>query len=219
VRRPEFSLLETLLWKPGEGYWLLTEHLMRLRGSAEYFDIPIDIGAVAAALNCRASDLPQRPHKVRLLVGRAGSINIETTAQDEDELREPIRLELAAQPVDSSDVFLYHKTTRRQVYDSARAGHTEGDDVLLYNERGEVTETCRANVAVRIGQNLWTPPIESGLLAGTYRSRLIAEGKVRERVIPLELLETYDELFSLNSVRGVQRACLVGQRKPRDIKL
>ena len=38
--RPEFSLLETLLWTPGDGYFCLGEHLRRLRESAEYFAFP-----------------------------------------------------------------------------------------------------------------------------------------------------------------------------------
>ena len=39
AQRPEFSLLESLRWRPGEGFWLLDEHLQRLQGSAAYFDV------------------------------------------------------------------------------------------------------------------------------------------------------------------------------------
>ncbi len=167
-------------------------------------------------MNALASDLPPLPHKVRLLVDRAGRITTEAAPRDESDLCEPVRLALAVYPVDSADVFLYHKTTYRRVYDAARAGSPEVDDVLLFNRQGEVTETCRANIAVRLGKELWTPPVSSGLLAGTFRARLLAEGKLRERVIPLEMLETCDELFSLNSVRGLQRACLVESHRPRE---
>ncbi len=235
VRQAEFSLLESLLWMPGvgqisylpanqqvgnlphkDGYWLLHEHLQRLQASAEYFGIPLDAGAAKAALDSLAERLPPQPHKVRLLVARDGRISTEAAPLDESYWLEPVRLELASHPVDAEDVFLYHKTTHRQVYEAARAGCVEGDDVLLYNQQGEVTETCRANIAVRIGSELWTPPVSCGLLAGTYRTRLLAEGKLREQVIPLKMLETCDELFSLNSVRGLQRACLAG-RRPADV--
>ena len=233
ARRPDFSLLESLLWMPSlaqianlsdtwqigdlphnAGYWLRDEHLRRLQSSAAYFDFPLDIHSVTAALDDLAIGLPPQPHKARLLVDRSGSITSEATPIGELDLREPIRMELASHPVDASDLFLYHKTTHRQVYDSARAGCTEGDDVLLYNQYGEVTESCRANIAVRMGNEHWTPPISCGLLAGTYRARLLADGKLSERVIPLEMLATCDELYSLNSVRGLQRACIVGQRQP-----
>ncbi len=220
ARRPEFSLLETLLWTPDAGFWLLDEHLQRLRGSADYFDIPLDVGAIVADLDALESRLradlrepakagtPAR-YKVRLLVDRSGRTTAEPAPLDDAYFREPVRLALASRAVDSADVFLFHKTSHREVYDAARAGCAEGDDVLLYNSNGEVTETCRANVAVRIDGQLWTPPVCCGLLAGTLRARLLAEGKLRERVIPLEMLQTCEELFSLNSVRGLQKACVV----------
>ena len=216
-RREQFSLLETLLWKPRGGYWLIEEHLQRLQQSAEYFDIPLDPGMVSLALDSEMVRLPRQPHRVRLLVDREGRISCEAMLQDERDLLEPVRLELAAHPVDAADVFLYHKTTQRHVYEAARAACEAGDDVLLFNRQGEVTETCRANIVVRCGDELWTPPISCGLLAGTYRARLLAEGQLRERIIPLTLLENCDELFTLNSVRGLQRACLVGPRRPGDI--
>jgi para-aminobenzoate synthetase/4-amino-4-deoxychorismate lyase len=54
---------------------------------------------------------------------------------------------LAPHLIDEKDVFLYHKTTRREVYDRLRAGFGgEVDNVLLFNERGEVTETTVANI-------------------------------------------------------------------------
>ncbi|MGD0897562.1 MAG: aminodeoxychorismate synthase component I, partial [Thermoguttaceae bacterium] len=82
------------------------------------------------------------------------------------------------------------------------------DDVLLYNERGEITETCIANVVARVGEDLWTPPSECGLLAGVFRGRLLAEGRIRERVLPLDMLGRIDELFVINSVRKWRRAVL-----------
>ncbi len=181
AHRPEFSLLESLLWMPGvrqignlphaAGYWLLDEHMRRLQGSAEYFNFPLDVHSVTAALDDFALGLPPQPHKVRLLIDRAGRIAIEAASRVESDLREPIRMELALHPVDASDLFLYHKTTHRQVYDAAIEGFGDADDVLLYNRKAEVTETCRANIAARVGNELLTPPISCGLLAGTFRAR------------------------------------------------
>lgn len=37
------------------------------------------------------------------------------------------------------------------------------DDVLLWNERGEITETCAANIVVQFGDDFFTPPVECGL--------------------------------------------------------
>ena len=179
--RPEFSLLETLLWTPGDGYFCLSEHLRRLRESAEYFGFPPCDETAArrtgrpgrgAAGRAAQGPLAGCPRRQDHLPGRA---------DPRGEFPDPVRLELAAGPIDAADVFLYHKTTHRAVYAAAQAGCREGDDVLLYNQRGEVTETALGNIVVRCGNDLWTPPVSCGLLPGTYRARLLAEGKIRER--------------------------------------
>ena len=93
----------------------------------------------------------------------------------------PVRLELAAAPIDAVDVFLYHKTTHRAVYAAAEAGCHDGDDVLLYNQRGEVTETTRGNIVVRCGGDFWTPPVSCGLLPGAYRAAFCPKARSASR--------------------------------------
>ncbi|HEX3253340.1 MAG TPA: aminotransferase class IV, partial [Pyrinomonadaceae bacterium] len=56
-----------------------------------------------------------------------------------------------------------------------------------------------ANIVVEINGELYTPPISSGLLAGTFRNHLLAQGKIKERVILVE--ELTKEFFLINSVR------------------
>ncbi len=63
----------------------------------------------------------------------------------------PVRVRLAQEPVNSADIFLYHKTTRRGVYEEAMRTVPDCDDVLLWNERRELTESCVANIVVEIG--------------------------------------------------------------------
>ncbi|MGM0399983.1 MAG: aminotransferase class IV, partial [Chloroflexota bacterium] len=102
-----------------------------------------------------------------------------------------------------------HKTTRRQVYDTARAACPDGDDVLLWNERGEITETCIANVIVERDGELLTPPVECGLLPGTFRAHLLDQGQVREEIIPVERVKECQRLYVVNSVREWREAFLV----------
>ncbi len=96
----------------------------------------------------------------------------------------PIRAALAQGQVNSNDPFLFHKTTRREVYDLALKAHPACDDVLLHNERGELTEFTIGNLVVELGGELVTPPVVCGLLAGTFRAELLETGKVMERVVP-----------------------------------
>jgi para-aminobenzoate synthetase/4-amino-4-deoxychorismate lyase len=109
---------------------------------------------------------------------------------------------LARHPVDERDRFLYHKTTNRDVYDAARAQFPECDDVILWNSRGEITEATRANVVVRKGGRLLTPPVHSGLLAGVFRGHLLQSGQVEEAVLYRQDIARADAVFLVNSVRG-----------------
>ena len=86
--------------------------------------------------------------------------------------------------MDSSYLFLYHKTTNRKVYEAAKAACPGYDDVLLFNEQDEVTESTIANVAVEIAGKLYTPPLTCGLLPGTLRADLLYQGNSSSAVLP-----------------------------------
>ena len=204
----DFCLLESLRWSLETGYVLLERHLQRLATSAAYFEYPLDLELVRNRLHGLASTLPSRPHKVRLLVGSDGGVTTEATALSGDERNEPLHVALAAAAVDSADPFLYHKTTKRLAYEQALAAHPTCDDVILWNERGEITESSRANVVVRLGERLITPPLSCGLLAGTYRAELLAKDEIQEGLILVEILETVDAIYLINSVRGWMPAVL-----------
>jgi para-aminobenzoate synthetase/4-amino-4-deoxychorismate lyase len=107
---------------------------------------------------------------------------------------------------------LFHKTTRRDRYDEARARSAGADDVLLYNSAGEVTETTIGNVVIDLDGELVTPPRHCGLLAGTFRAELLESAAVTERVISLDDLAAATGLWMINSVRGWVRFDLVGER-------
>ena len=131
---------------------------------------------------------------------------------------------LAKESIHSGNVFLYHKTTYREVYaralsfslgssGSAPLGcfaktpreHSEYDDVLLHNEHGELTEFTIGNLVVEMDGEFFTPPISCGLLAGTFRAHLLETGQVKERIIQVEELQKCTKLFLVNSVRKWQR--------------
>lgn len=207
ANRPEFSLLETMLWQPTPGYFLLSYHLQRLRESAVYFRYPLDLDAVKEKLAVLAKSLPPVPHKVRLLVAAHGGVTLE--ASQFCGASEPIKLSLSPLPVDASNVFLYHKTTNRQVYDRARSACPNCDDAILWNQRGEVTETCIGNIVVLLGGELLTPPVKCGLLPGTFRAYLLELGKVREEAIALETLKRCEKIYVINSLRQWREGFLV----------
>ena len=190
----EFQLFESILLEDGE-YFLLAEHLERMRKSAEFFGFVPPINADFERI---AAENPRGSLKVRLMLWRDGRVEIDVVPVERGGTR---RVRLAAEPVDSSDRFLFHKTTRRDFH--------VGDHIIFWNQRGEITESSIANVVVRIGDQLFTPPVESGLLAGTFRNELLIRGEIAERVITMDDLRSADQIFLINSVRKWMRAELV----------
>ncbi len=216
-RQPAFSLLESLQWTPNDSYFLLDLHCQRLQHSAEYFAFQVDLEAVREKLGAIAQTLSPFPHKVRLLVSKGGEIKVSAAVIEEHHFsgdqsvnRPYLNVSLASHPVNSSNIFLYHKTTHRTVYDQARQQFPYADDVLLWNERGELTEFCNANLVVEWQGEWYTPPVECGLLAGTFRIWLLSQGKLKEKVIHREDLHQCSRIFWINSVRGI-RACVLVQ--------
>jgi para-aminobenzoate synthetase/4-amino-4-deoxychorismate lyase len=194
-----FELLETLRWSPDAGYVLLDRHLQRLDEAAEYFSVPLQRSAVDSALAAAVAEATG-PLRVRLLVSRDGQVRVEQ--QPFVPATSVVRTALAPAPVDTSDVFLFHKTTNRGVYDQARASVPGVDEVLLWNAKGEVTEGTIANLVAEIGGVRVTPPVSCGLLAGTYRAMLLDTGRVSERVITIDDLRRATGLWLVNSVQG-----------------
>ena len=209
AHRPRFELLESLRWTPQEGYFLLEGHLQRLAGSAEYFGFPCELERAAAMLAELALSLSPLPHKVRLLLNERGQMTAQAEVISLPDPAPRLRVALAGGPLDRQDPFLYHKTSHRPAYAQALAAHRGCDDVLLWNEDGELTETCFGNIALRLGGELLTPPVECGLLAGVLRAEMLARGELRLARLTRADLSRAEQVYRLNSVRGVQQVEIV----------
>jgi para-aminobenzoate synthetase/4-amino-4-deoxychorismate lyase len=114
-------------------------------------------------------------------------------------------------PISSREYALYRKTTDRKVYDEAVPQDPEAHDVILWNERGELTETRIANISLEIDGKLYTPPIMSGLLGGCYRSELLSRGEIEERVLVREDLKRAKRIVLMNSLRRTWEGTLCGE--------
>jgi para-aminobenzoate synthetase/4-amino-4-deoxychorismate lyase len=200
---PVFELLESLRWDGG--YFLLHEHLDRLAESAAYFDFAFNRQAAETALNqyplgrADPAGREQAPSlKIRLLLRRDGACRVEGEPLPPSR---PLRIGLAATPVDEDQVWLYHKTTCREIYRQALLSRPDCEDVILWNPQGEVTESTIANVVLDLDGRLWTPPVACGLLAGTFRRHLLENGAVQERVLCREDLRRAQAIHLINSVR------------------
>ena len=219
LNRPNFELTEAILMRNGE-LMMLDRHLARLQKSAQYFTFQYDENRAKAALNAalqqanQTSCKDEESFKIRLLLSKAGDFRVEAIPlptlpiSDVDD-----RYALAKYPVSSEDVFLYHKTTHRKVYAERAADFPEVYDVLLWNEREELTEFTRGNLVIRLEDELWTTPVACGLLAGVLREKLLETGAISERVLRKSELELAEEVWFINSIRGWVR--LRKENEPR----
>jgi para-aminobenzoate synthetase/4-amino-4-deoxychorismate lyase len=187
---------------PGVGVVHLHRHLDRLEASARYFAIPFERNEASAAVRCAVRE---RDGRLRLQLDANGDVTVRI--HDLVLGTEPVSLALGgATAVRSDDRSLFHKLTDRRRYDAARAACPDADDVVLHNERGEITETTTANLAISIDGRWWTPALDCGLLPGVERARLIEAGVLAERPIKLGELADAAEIAVINSLRGWRAA-------------
>ena len=199
--RPDFALLETLLYEAPSGWFLLARHLERLERSARYFGLGFDRARIEDALGQAAGAMREGCFRVRLLLARDGCCTVTHAPLVQATTAEPPIVALAKRPVDSGDPFLFHKTTRREPYTTRAQARPDCFDVILVNERGELTESTIANLVVAREGRLLTPPLSCGLLPGTFRAELLSRGQIEECVLDPEDLERAEAIYLINSVR------------------
>jgi para-aminobenzoate synthetase/4-amino-4-deoxychorismate lyase len=199
VERPAYKLLESIKLSDGE-YYLLNNHIDRMKQSAEYFDYRFSELYLRDRLQKYAEINHGTLQKVRVLLHENGEI--EVSGQAIKLLDPEFKAILAEAPISSANPFLFHKTTNRDVYEGFQMNNPDFQDVLLWNEEGFITEFTNGNVVVKINGDLYTPPVESGLLAGTFRQELIRKKEIKVKNISKADLNNAEEIWFINSVRG-----------------
>ncbi|HEX8479096.1 MAG TPA: aminotransferase class IV, partial [Telluria sp.] len=177
----------------------------------DYFGFPCDIDQARALLEqTRIGLAAGQRHRVRLALGAHGAWTVQSAPITP--LREPVRIILAREATDSTNLFLRHKTSVRSAYDAAwRAAEAQGAfDALFFNERGELTEGGRSNVFVRLDGHWYTPPLACGVLPGVMRAVLLEAPAwaAREKIITLEMMGDVEDIVVCNALRGPLRAVL-----------
>ncbi|WP_071798815.1 aminotransferase class IV family protein [Natronohydrobacter thiooxidans] len=159
---PGLRLIETVLWD-GQRAPRARLHHARLRAGAQ-------------ALGWACPDVTfagptGQPARLRLTLDRQG--RTEMTTSPLPPVKPLWRVGLAQARLHSADPWLRVKSTRRAIYDTARATLPAGlDEVIFLNERGEVCDGSITTVFFDRGAGLRTPPLASGLLPGVLRAEL-----------------------------------------------
>lgn len=94
-----------------------------------------------------------------------------------------------------------------------RVAHEAGaSEAIFANTQGQLCEGTGTNVFVVIDGETFTPPLDSGCLAGVTREIVLEVAPVIERALPLEILQTADEVFLTSTTRDVQGLTQVDDR-------
>ncbi len=193
---PPFGLLETLRFSIADGYFLRHLHRDRIASSANWFNQPFDRVAFDRLLDYAARDF-DCDMRVRVMLDARGRFSLRASALVAHS-KHVTGIVLAALPQEMDQVLLHHKTTLRSHYDP----RGNGEEVLLYNGDGQVTESSIANVVFQVNGINYTPPLEDGLLAGVYRQHLLLQGLVTEQSLPVADLAKVERLWLVNALRG-----------------
>lgn len=176
------------------------EHFERLQKSAEAlgFEFNDDLLKIK----------PEKDGILRILLSKNGDFKTRYLPLEEAKTN---RVTVSENKIDSKHPLLKHKTTYRPWYESSVERIKDGViyDEIFFNEKNELTEGARSNVIVQIGGKFFTPPLESGLLNGILRSKMIAQGVLFEKKITKEELLSAENVYCINSVRGMKKVDIV----------
>jgi para-aminobenzoate synthetase/4-amino-4-deoxychorismate lyase len=208
-----FDLIETFRWQADGGFVRLGLHLDRLGCSAATLGFSLDRLSIERELGMlaeRACHAAETALRVRLVLSRSGTARITTSALSTARPG-PLRVGLAEARLDPGDPFLRHKTSLRNIYETAFADACEAglDEAIFLNTRGDVAEASRNTIFIESGGTLLTPLVSSGILPGVLRHTLLQSGEAREQVMSLTDVANAPRWFLGNSLHGLREATLV----------
>lgn len=209
ARGVEFYLIETMRAEGGV-IALLERHMERLRGSAAYFQAPFDEADVRRLIAGAIEQSGEGDARVRLTLDMRGQAAVECTRFSAAAWEGKVLI--ANERTAASDALLYHKTSRRQRYDSAlRAAQESGfDEVLFFNQEGCLTEGAISNVVLRCGGRLVTPAVRCGVLPGVQRGHILSTTEcVESACITLADVRAADGIWLCNALRGTRPVRMV----------
>ncbi|MBN1898280.1 MAG: aminodeoxychorismate synthase component I [Spirochaetes bacterium] len=201
-----FELIETLLFD--KHYKYLDLHFKRLKQSAGYFDLKYSPSSLLKELNRIRPVLKNGKYKIRILLYRSGNFNIQYS-RIKDAFHDH-RITISSKRTDPADIYLYHKTTNRELYDSEnrKAKKSGYFDAIFFNDREELTEGAICNVYMKKDGVYYTPPVKCGLLNGIIRQVMLKKHAIRERIITRQEFEKSDSIYISNSIIGFKKARL-----------
>lgn len=199
------SLIETLRYERDIGFVRKSAHLNRMLRSASVLDFDINTETLSHALDFE----PEQTSRVRLELFKDGSFDTTVVPFEKQGNDTQWTIAIAETEIDSTNMLFGHKTSQRDVYQTARAEfpQSEINEVILCNENGEICEGTITNIFIRLGDDkLLTPHLSCGLLPGIFRQHLIETDQAQEAILTIDDLQHADEIYVGNSLRELINA-------------
>ena len=195
-QNPKFDLISTGRIHQGK-LLFLEEHIKRLQESSQYFDYPFNAEKAHYQVEamCQSLDL-NTDYRLKISLAKDGELKFEhsqLTNLSDDFCQ--ARLVEQRHPLDSP--YTFFKTSYRPHLS------IELHEQIYYNHEGQLLETSIGNIVLKIEDQLYTPPVHLGLLNGIYRQSLIAENKLKEKVLTVKDLKQAQAIYGCNAVRGL----------------
>ncbi|MFB7516656.1 aminotransferase class IV [Streptomyces sp. NPDC056144] len=210
------GIFETVKAERGETF-ALTAHLERLTRSARGLGLPDpDLDEVRRAC---AAVLDANPMELgRLRITYTGGLSPLGSERGDAGTSLVVGLGETSRRADSTAVITVPwtrnergaltglKTTSyaENVVALARAHAAGASEALFGNTVGQLCEGTGSNVFVVLDGRIHTPPVASGCLAGITRALAVEWTGAEETDLPLDVLESAEEIFLTSTLRDVQ---------------
>lgn len=231
------SVFETIATRSGRPF-MLTEHVRRLRRSAElvYIDLPLPDEQLCREVEQAAVESGNQESYLRVTLTRGiGELGLDPALSGEPcriiivtALHRPVadayskgvgaityRTQRTAEATEASGAKVGNYLVAVLAMRQARSAGA--NEALIVNGEGRVIEGSTSNVFFRLGDTLMTPPLSAGILPGITRDLVLdAAGRLQISVqehcpTPDELMRA-DEVFITSSVREMLAVVSIDQR-------
>ena len=219
-----YGLFETLLILRGKPVFF-DEHIKRLNDSAEFFNIKVfskeailewlmNLINVHKVCNGRARIMLTATDKALNNDKLSSKLFITVSScvpYAEENYARGARLGFLSFTRNSNSIIIKHKTINylENIMGQQHARMNNWDEALFLNSEGFIAEGTKSNIFLVVGNNkLITPDVESGILPGITRAKIIEiatkEGfTVMEKKVSIEELASAEECFICNSLMGI----------------
>lgn len=202
-------------------------HFERLKNSARELDINCDISFkyFETIIEKEIESFKEKDYILRFSLVKDGNsskyfINSRKNNYSSEKYEKGFKIKISDIKKNSSSKLLYHKTLNymENYMELMKAKNLGYDEVIFFNEKGYLCEGAISNIFVVIGDRIYTPRLDNGLLPGIKRFEIIRKLKevgenIIEDNITYEMLFSATAIFVTNSILEIMKVTEIDGRK------